>query len=75
MPLDPFQELLLKNLEDLKNDVRDVRTKDIPQLQSDIAGFHTKLKTLKHQQDWSTRLYTLLGGAIAVMISKFTGHN
>lgn len=75
MPLDPFQELLLSELKEMKDDIKDVRVKDIPALQKDIAGFHGKLKTLEKQQTWSTRIYTLLGGAIAVAITKFTGHS
>lgn len=75
MPLDPFQELLLSELSDLKRDVKDVRTQDIPALQRDIAGFHGNLKTLKDQQKWSTRFYTIIGGVIAVAIARFTGHN
>lgn len=75
MSFDPFQELLLSELQELKKDVKDVRTIDIPALKTDVAGFHEKIETLKNQQKWSTRLYTILGGAIAVAITKFTGHS
>lgn len=70
-----INELILQELKDLKKEVGDVRITDIPNLRTDIAGFHTKIKTLENQQKWSTRLYTILGGAIAVTISKFTGHH
>lgn len=75
MPLDPFQELLLSELKDMKNDIKEVRSTDIPALKVDIEGFHGKLKALERQQKWSTRLYTMIGGAVAVAIAKFTGHS
>ncbi len=75
MPLDPFQELLMSELAEMKKDIKDVRVTDIPMLKTEIAGFHEKMGSLKKQQAWSTRLYTILGGAIAVAIAKFTGHN
>ncbi len=74
MPLDPY-ELILSELKDMKNDIKDVRQSDIPGLRADIAGFHEKIKTIKKQQTLSTQLYTILGGAIAVIIAKITGHN
>lgn len=74
MKRDDFNELLLSELRDLKNEVKEVRQTDIPGLRTEVAGFHEKIETLKRQQAWSTRLYTILGGAIAVAITKFTGH-
>lgn len=68
-------DLILNELKDLKKEVNEVRTKDIPSVQASVAGFNTKLKMLEKQQMWSTRLYTILGGAIAVAIAKFTGHS
>lgn len=70
-----IQELILAELKDLKEEVQQVRITDIPKIRVDISGFQTKLKTLETQQTWSTRLYTVLGGAIAVAIAKFTAHN
>ncbi len=75
MSFDPFQELILTELKDLKQDIKDVRQTDIPAIKEDIKGFHGKIKSLEKQQTWSTRIYTVLGGAIAVAIAKYTGHN
>lgn len=74
MRRDEWNELLLTELRDLKNEVKEVRQTDIPTLRTEVAGFHEKIETLKKSQAWSTRLYTVLGGALAVAISKFTGH-
>lgn len=70
-----INELILSELKELKGEMNAVRTTDIPNIRTDVAGFHTAINTLKDQQKWSTRLYTILGGAIAVLISKFTGHH
>jgi len=74
MPSNDFQDLVLSELKELKQDVKDVRLTDIPGIREDIAGFHEKIKTLENQQKWSTRLYTLVGGIVAVGIAKFTNH-
>lgn len=70
-----INELILSELKDLKDEVKQVRVTDLPDLQKSVAGFHSKIETLETQQKWSTRLYTILGGAIAVAITKFTGHH
>lgn len=75
MPLDPFQELLLSEFKEMKDNLNQVRITDIPALKVDIAGFKKDVKDLENKQRWSTRLYTLIGGAIAVAIAKYTGHN
>jgi len=75
MSVDPFQELILSEIKGLRDDIKEVRVTDIPAIKIEIKGFHGKLKTLEKQQKWSTRLYTVLGGAIAVVVAKFTGHN
>lgn len=69
-----LHQQILKKLDDLDKKVDDVRTKDVPELKTAVSGFRTELETMKKSQTWSTRLYTVLGGAIAVAISKFTGH-
>lgn len=74
MKREEFHELILSELKDLKNEVREVRQTDIPNLNTAVAGFRTEMETLKKNQTWSTRLYTIIGGAIAVAITKFTGH-
>lgn len=74
MKRDEFHEAILNRFDTLDRKLDDVRTKDIPGLQTAVAGFHEKIEMLKNQQKWSTRIYTVLGGAIAVAITKFTGH-
>lgn len=75
MSFEPFHELILSELKEMKQDLKEVRQTDIPAIKVDIANFHTNLDTLKKQQTWSTRLYTVIGGIIAVFITKMTGHN
>lgn len=67
-------ELILNELKGLRDDMTQVRTKDIPAINTAVAGFRTEIETLKKNQTWSTRLYTIIGGAITVAIVKFTGH-
>lgn len=70
-----IQELILQELRDVKSSLNEVRTKDIPEMKSTIAGFHENIKALKKSQSRATQIYTVLGGAIAVAIAKFTGHS
>lgn len=74
MSFESFEKLILSELQDVKNEIRAVRQEDIPAIKIDIAGFQTKLTTLRDHQTWSTRFYTVIGGAIAVLITKMTGH-
>lgn len=67
-------ELILNELKALRDDMMHVRTKDIPTLNTAVTGFRAEIETLKKNQTWSTRLYTIIGGAITVAIVKFTGH-
>ena len=75
MSSDSFQELILSELREVKGEIREVRQTDIPEIKVKIASFQTNLDTVKKQQMWSTRVYTLIGGAIAVVITKMTGHS
>lgn len=68
-----FEDHVISELQDIKNDMKQVRTVDIPGLKSDVSGFHEKIRSLEKSQAWSTRLYTVIGGAIAVAVAKFTG--
>lgn len=64
---------VLQKLDELDRKVDDLRTQDIPELKTAVNGFRVEIDTLKTSQTWSTRLYTVIGGAIAVAIAKFTG--
>lgn len=74
MKRDEFHQLILNELQDVKREIKEVRVSDIPAIQISVAGFRKEIDNLKTSQKWSTRLYTVLGGAIAVAVSKFTGH-
>lgn len=75
MPRNDIQKLILDELRGLKTEVSDIRTKDIPDIKTHIGTYDTKLETLKEKQAWSMRIYTLVGGALAVVASRFTGHH
>jgi hypothetical protein len=70
-----FEQLILSELKDLKNEMRDVRTVDIPDLKTTVGTFRKEIDALETSQKWSTRLYTIIGGAITVAIAKFPGHH
>lgn len=71
-----FHQIVLDELRNVNAKLDDVRTKDIPAVKESVAGFRAELDTLKKSQTWSTRLYTIIGGAIAVLVAKYTGtHN
>lgn len=74
MAKNKIQELILSEIQDLKSEIKEVRQTDIPNIHVKIESFNQQLKTLDKQQTWSTRIYTLIGGALAIMISKLTGH-
>lgn len=70
-------EMILSEIRDLRTDVRETRT-GVGELKTDLATFKATtsqtIKDITEKQKWSTRLYTVVGGAIAVAISKFMGH-
>lgn len=72
-----FHELVIRKLDDLTADMKQVRTIDIPAMQTSFAEFKGKvkeqIKSLEKRTSWSSRLYTVLGGALAVLAAKFTG--
>lgn len=75
--MDEFQSLLLSELKDLKQDMKAVREQDIPNVRSDMAAFKAtyngKIKSLEKSQKWYSGIYTVIGGAIAVLLAKYTG--
>lgn len=74
---DLHQEIL-KQLGEVRTSLDAVRTQDIPSLKTDLAVFKksttTAITELENKTKWSTKLYTIIGGAITVAIVKFTGH-
>lgn len=75
--MNEFEELMLSEMRGLRDDQR--QTRDVVSgLKTDLATFkvgtNNSIEDLKTKQKWSTRLYTVVGGAIAVAISKFMSH-
>lgn len=62
-----FEQLLLNETRDIKSHVE--------RLEDKMVGFDTKLSEVERKQKWSTKVYTVLGGALAVVIAKYTGHS
>lgn len=69
-----LQQLLLDEVQNISKELKEVRQTDIPNIHVQIEKFDQKIKALDRQQTWSTRIYTVIGGAIAVGISMLTGH-
>lgn len=71
-----FHELVLKDLAEMKADIKEVRQTDLPNLKTDLAvfkvGTNKAIKDLDDKTKWSTRVYTVVGGAIAVLTARFT---
>lgn len=75
MPKDSKFELILSELQELKQDMKAVRTSDIPNLQTAVAGFKEKLKAVESRQTWFSSIATVVGGILAFTASKLTGHS
>ncbi len=56
------QRLVIQELQELKNELKQVRQSDIPNILVDIAGMKKELGS-------SSKLYASIGGGIAVLIS------
>lgn len=56
------QELILSKLESIEKEVKEVRYKDIPKLQTDIA-------VVKEKSSNSAKIITAIGGAITLAVS------
>jgi len=73
-----IQKILLQELQEIKTELKEVRQVDIPDLRVQMEGFtkefHEKLKAVQSKQTWFSSIATVLGGALAVVISTFTGH-
>ena len=76
MKSNEFHELVLKDLAEMKADIKEVRQTDIPNLKTDLASFKAttdkSIEDLDTKTKWSTRVYTIIGGALAVLTAKFT---
>ena len=57
-----FEELLMATLQELKQDVKDIRQTDIPNIKTDIAVVKSESKT-------SARIISGVGGLIAIATS------
>lgn len=77
MKQNEFHELVIRELSAIKDDIKQVRQADIPVIREGFAKFkgtvEEQIKVLKDRTSWSSRLYTVLGGALAVAVAKFTG--
>lgn len=74
MPKNKLQEMILAEVQGLRNEVKEVRQIDIPNIHVKIESFNHRIKTLDKQQTWATRIYTTIGGAIAIVISMMMSH-
>lgn len=57
-----IQKLLLQEMQEIKADLKEVRTKDIP-------GLQTAMEVMKEKTSFTSKLYATIGGGIAVLIS------
>lgn len=69
MPRSDIQKLILSEIQELKSEIRDVRQKDIPALNTAVQVFKTELKTIKEKVSNKSMIITGVGGLIAVATS------
>jgi hypothetical protein len=78
MKRNDFEQLILSELKELKDDVKENR-KDTAVIREHIAGqdakVDAKLEAFKGEQKFGTRMQVIIGTALAVVISKLTGHS
>lgn len=68
-------DILLREIQEVKSDMKEVRLKDIPGLQTQIATFKEKIKAVESRQTWFSSIATVVGGILAFTASKLTGHS
>lgn len=77
MKQNDFHQLVLTALQELNKDMKEVRQSDIPAMKESFARFKgsmdEKIESLEKRTSWSNRLYTVLGGTLAILVAKFTG--
>lgn len=74
MARESIQSLILREVQGLREDMNAVRQTDIPNLRIKVEGFKAELKAVQSRQTWYSSIATVVGGALAVMVSTFTGH-
>lgn len=74
MAKESIQSLILKEVQGLRAEITDVRTKDIPAIQTSVASFKEKLKAVESRQTWFSSIATVIGGVLAYTASALTGH-
>lgn len=75
MAKESVQSLILKEVQGMRAELNDVRIKDIPALQTAVAGFKEKLKAVESRQTWFSSIATVVGGILAYTASRLTGHS
>ena len=74
MAKESLQSIILKEIQEIKSDLKEVRQTDIPNLRVAVAGFKTELKAVQSRQTWFSSIATVVGGALAYTASMLTGH-
>lgn len=69
MPRNDFQKLILSELKELKNDMKDIRQVDIPALNTAVTVFKSELATVKEKVSTKSMIITGVGGLLAVATS------
>lgn len=75
MAKESVQSLILKEVQGMRAELNDVRTKDIPAIQQSVAAFKEKIKAVESRQTWFSSIATVVGGILAFTASKLTGHS
>lgn len=63
--MEDFNKLLLQELSEIKDDIKAIRVKDIPNIKVEMA-------ILKREASLSSKLHALVGGLVAVFVSHWT---
>lgn len=73
-----FNELVLKQLDELSKDVKDVRQKDIPGLHTKMAVLESQLgnvkEDMKKESDRKVRIYSGASALLSIFLSAFFSH-
>lgn len=69
MPKNELQKLILSEIQELKEEIKEVRQTDIPSLKTSVATFQTELKNIKEKVSTKSMLITAVGGLIAIATS------
>lgn len=69
MPHNEIQKLILKELQNLSSEMKEVRQTDIPNLKTAVGVFKSELATVKDKISTKSMIITSVGGLIAVATS------